>query len=359
VAWVSAEEAPGVAAPGADGPRTVRTLAPLALLAVTLVAHSAHAQSAETNLRVARQLFVEAEKDEDGNRWGEALEKLRRVAGVKHTAGVRYHVALCEEHLGQLAAALDEYTSAEGQAREENAQDVMRLVGKRIADLGPRVPRLTIRVSADAPGATVTLDGARLPPAVLGTAFPVDPGEHHVQASAPGHVAASQVVTLHERDVTSIDLRLPEEPSPAAPSAPTPATATATATPPEQPLSAASSPVSSEAPPPASHPARTGAFLATAGAVVLAGTGVAAYFLAGSARDAGRTSCARVVSTSPGACDSQKNGVRAWDFTAAGAWVGAAAVGAIAVVLWTRPAPASPSAQLLVGPRSIGLEGRF
>lgn len=350
------QEEPGVAATGADGHCTAWMLG--ALIAAALVASAApaaHADPGDAAVRAARQLFLDAEKDEDASHWADALEKLRRVAEVKRTAGVRYHVALCEEHLGQLAAALDEYTSAEGQAREENAQDVLRLVGKRIADLGPRVPRLTIRVVPELPGTTVTIDDARIPSAVLGTALPMDPGEHRVEASAPDRPAASQRVTLHERDVTSIELKLPEAPPPS----PAPPPMLATAPPPPEPT-APPPPTAAGTPPTASSaPLRTGAILTTAGAVVLVGAGVAAYALAGSALDSGRASCAQVVSTSPDACDSQKNGVRAWDFTAAAAWVGAAAIGAVAVVLWTRPAQTAPSAGLLVGPGAIGLGGRF
>jgi hypothetical protein len=72
--------------------------------------------------------------------------------------------------------------------------------------------------------------------------------------------------------------------------------------------------------------------------------------------------CATIVSTAPDACDTQKNGVRAWDFAAGGAWLGAAAAAAVAVLLWSRPgAPSSsPSAaQLFVGPGAVVLGGRF
>jgi len=335
---------------GAEGRRVGSVLA--ATLGLTLAASSARAGPGDLDVRAARQLFADAEKDEDGGRWADALVKLRRVGQVKLTAGIHYHVALCEEHLGQLAAALDEYTSAEGQARAENAQDVLHLVGKRIADLGPRVPRLTLRLVPDVADATVTLDGAKLPAAVLGTALPVDPGEHRIEATAPDRPPTSRTVTMHERDVTSLDLPLaePTPPPAATPVAPGSAAEPAPAPPPTLP------PETSAAP---SGPSRTGAVLATAGAVVLAGGGVAAFLAAGGARTRAVTQCAQVVSTSPDACDPEKNGVRAWDFTAAGAWLGAAAAGALAVWLWARPGSPPASGQLLVGPGSVVLEGRF
>ena len=344
---------------GAEGLRVGSVLA--ALLGVALAASTARAAPSEVEVRAARQLFVDAEKDEDAGRWAEALDKLRRVAQVKLTAGIHYHVALCEEHLGHLAAALDEYTSAEGQARAENAQDVLRLVGKRIGDLGPRVPRLTIRLVPDVGDAVVTLDGASVSHAVLGTPLPVDPGEHRIEASAPNRPALGQSVTVRERDVTAIDLELPEPPPPRpAPARVAPPAAELPAAPPPLP------PPAETLPAPAG-PSRTGALLATVGAVVLAGGGVGAFVAAGNAHTQAVNQCAQTVSTSADACSSQKNGVHVWDWTAAGAWLGAAAVGTLAVVLWTSTGAApstsasstSASSQLFVGPGSVVLEGRF
>ena len=123
------EEAVGAASPvtGAEAHRAGPALAALLCSGLAaLVAPAAAAAPTESELRAARQLFAEAEHDEDAGRWPEALEKLRRVEQVKHTAGVRSHVALCEEHLGQLARALDDYASAEAEARADGANDVVR-----------------------------------------------------------------------------------------------------------------------------------------------------------------------------------------------------------------------------------------
>jgi hypothetical protein len=341
-------------APPADGRLIGWALAIFALSSVPSVAQAA---PLDPEVRAARQLFADAEKDEDAARWAEALDKLRRVAQVKLTAGVHYHIALCQEHLGQLAAALDQYTSAEGQARSENAQDVLVLVGKRIEDLGPRVPRLTLRLAPDAGDATVTLDGARLPPAVVGTALPVDPGEHSIEVTAADGRSTTRHVTVQERDVTTVDLQVaeaPPRPAPAAAMAPSPPSLLspgATASPP------------AESPAATGTGSRAGAVLATVGGVVLAGGGVAAFLLAGSAHQTAVAQCAKVLSFAPAACDSQRSSVRDWDFAAAGAWLGTALVGTLAVVEWARPssqaASSTPSAQLFVGPASLGLGGRF
>jgi hypothetical protein len=335
-------------------------VAVLLALTLTLAPSSAQAAPAEGDVRVARRLFADAEKDEDAARWADALDKLRRVARVKLTAGIHYHIALCEEHLGQLATALDEYTSAEGQARAENAQDVLAIVGKRIADLGPRVPRLTLRLVPDVPDAAVALDGTNLPAAVLGTALPVDPGEHRIEVTAPDRPSTTQNVTLRERDMTVLDVRLADVRVVQA--VPPPASSAAIApSPPLVPGSPAALPAEPLAA--ARGPSRTGAAVATVGTVVLAGGGIAAFLLAGSAHTTAVAECREVPSLAPGACESQKNSVRAWDFTAAGAWLGAAGVGTVAVIAWAHPgsqrASSGASAQMVVGLASLGLAGRF
>jgi hypothetical protein len=81
------------------------------------------------------------------------------------------------------------------------------------------------------------------------------------------------------------------------------------------------------------------------------------------------------MQTSASACDGTRNAVRALDWTALGAWTGAAAAATVAVIAWTRPraAPAAPSlaarptrsqdeafaARLRVGPGSFAFEGSF
>ena len=81
--------------------------------ALLLGALSARADPTPGELAAARELFARAEKDEDAGRWAEALDKVRRASSVKMTAGLRFHIALCEEKLGQLVAALADYTAAE------------------------------------------------------------------------------------------------------------------------------------------------------------------------------------------------------------------------------------------------------
>jgi len=297
----------------------------------------------DLQLRAARQEFARAEQDEDAGRWQGALDRLRHVAEVKHTAGVQYHIALCQEHLGQLVAALAAYTAAATQAQAESAQDVLRLVGKRLAELDPRVPRLTIHVVPQVPDATMTLDGAEVSPALIGTSMPVDPGPHRIETRAPDHLASSVEVMMHERDATVLDAKL----SPATP----PGIAAAPVPDPFPPARSSRTAVD-----------RAGVLAYAITALALTGGGVGAYVAAGNSRGGAVSGCAQIASLAADACDAQKQAVRAWDWAAAGAWAGAATASVFAVLSWATPSRAASSAatlRVVVGPASLGVGGAF
>jgi hypothetical protein len=325
------------------------TLALAFLLAVGPIARADTAPT-EAQVAAARELFIEAEKDEDAERWSDALEKLLRVSTIKLTPGIRYHTALCEEHLGHLLAALRDYKSAADQARTENAADVLRVVDKRMLDSQARIPQLVIVLLPSLPAATVQLDGRPISP---GVPIPVDPGTHNVDAVAPGRVPSTVMVTLQERGSTSLEVRLdPQRPAPAEPVAHVAAEPAA-----GNPRADAPASTHESAWPP--RP-RTVAILATALGLAAVGTG--AYVAAGIEHTHAVEACAATVSTEIGACDSRKNAVRAFDWIALGGWAGAAAVGTLAVLSLTKHHAEAGSIRpthVAVGPASILLAGTF
>jgi hypothetical protein len=336
---------------------------PLALVVLVGVLAEATSRAGTPDaLQRARELFLQAEADEDANRWPEALEKLRAVSQVKLTAGVRYHLALCEEHLGQLARALGDFKAAEEQARVDGAKDVLRTVGKELIGLDLRVPRLTIQVTPAVPDTSVRLDGEPIAEALAGVAIPVDPGVHYIEVRAPDRAVSAQTVALRERESKSLEFTLtPPVPSSTSTGTPTPTTH---ATEPTPALSAALPPAHQP------HPNQAPAIVATAISVALAGGGVAAFLVAGAAHNRAVRECNSLPTSASNACDYLKSPVRAWDFAAAGAWLGALAAGAVAVVLWTKhhengdltgaPDSRSPArTSVLFGPAPFGVGGQF
>jgi hypothetical protein len=95
----------------------------------------------------------------------------------------------------------------------------------------------------------------------------------------------------------------------------------------------------------------------TAGAIVLAGTGIALFLVAGNAQSVAKDECAMKLS-----CDDRRTRVRTLDALALGGFVGAVGLGVISVVLWTSKSPehrAAASAHVSAGPGTFALEGSF
>ena len=98
-------------------------------LGLSLASPPAHAQdpaaenSAEA-LKRAREQFGQALALQTAGDWAGALTLLKEVAAVKSTPQVRFNMALCEEKLGKLVAALGDYELAAADARAEKADQV-------------------------------------------------------------------------------------------------------------------------------------------------------------------------------------------------------------------------------------------
>ena len=163
-----------------------------AVLAASLVLISvcggtrAHAQS-PSELAAGRQLFTEALADEEGGRFAAALEKYRRVQGIRDTINVRYRIGTSLEGLGKVAKAVDAYAAAVQLGIESNADaEVVRAARTRLEVLRPRVAHLAIRVTPPAfADAEVSIDSEPVAASSFGDVS-VDPGAHVVTAQARG-----------------------------------------------------------------------------------------------------------------------------------------------------------------------------
>jgi hypothetical protein len=329
-------------------------LALLAALVATLPARAKAAPPTPDELAEAKSLFTKAEADEDAGRWSDALTKLRRVTAVKTTPGVRFHIGLCEEKLGHLVAALDDYAMAEQSGRAENKQEVVGVASEARTSLQARVPHMTVGLPArfvDGPlRAEVRLDGAIVPASSYGIAGPVDPGSHTIQAHAPGQLSYALTVTVVERQDARVDILFVPDPN----AAPLPGAPAAAKAPPQ----AVSTDTSASTGGMGTN--RRLAIIATAGAGALLLGGVGAYAAAAGDQSYWQGKCAGLGPSCMGM--SNPTPTRVWDWTALGAWIGAAGAAGLSVYWWTRPDGGStPSVQgsLVVGPGSVGLRGQF
>src|ERR1044071_10265846 len=77
------------------------------LLCSALLSSQAPALAQDANeLKRARAQFQQATELEQAGNWTAALQAFREVGQVRMTPQVRFHIAVCEEKLGRLVAAL-------------------------------------------------------------------------------------------------------------------------------------------------------------------------------------------------------------------------------------------------------------
>jgi hypothetical protein len=157
--------------------------------------------------------------------YAEACPKLAESQRLDPGGGTLLTLALCHEAEGKTATAWKELNEALAVATKDGHTNRASIARSRAAALEPKLLRLKVHVSAAAahtPGIEVRCDEVVLAPAAWGVAQPVDAGQHHVVATAPGKKSAPIDVEVGPgaavAEVTIAELDdLPPPPGPEAP----------------------------------------------------------------------------------------------------------------------------------------------
>ncbi len=188
--------------------RPFAELVALAFVALVSVSAERGARATPTAAEItqARERFATARKLEDAGRWAEALSLLQRVAEVKMTPQVRFHVALCLENVGLWTQALDGYAQAAGEAG--GATDVLKEANEHLHKLEQAIPTVSLSADGTAPGDELLLDRRRLPLDDRPLPIRADPGPHTAEVRRGGAVLAREYFALEPRSTRRIELHL-------------------------------------------------------------------------------------------------------------------------------------------------------
>ena len=147
----------------------------------------------------------------------QACPKLEESQRLDPATGTLLNLAVCHQEQGRIATAWTEFNEASARARADARPDRVEFAQLRLQELEPLLHRIVIELPAQATETRlrVTLDGVELGEAALGTAFPIDPGKHQVEATAPAH---NSWKTSFEVPVPSQSGPHPSLPSQSAPS---------------------------------------------------------------------------------------------------------------------------------------------
>jgi tetratricopeptide (TPR) repeat protein len=136
----------------------------------------------------AQALFDEARRLMGESRYNEACPKLEESQRIDPGWGTLINLADCHEHLGRTASAWSEFLQVASGSRQAGQSERAQAAKARAAALEARLSKLTIAVNAlNLPaGFEIKRDQSLVGPAQWGTPVALDPGEHVVEATAPG-----------------------------------------------------------------------------------------------------------------------------------------------------------------------------
>jgi hypothetical protein len=218
-----------------------RLLSPLCLATViALVAPHTYAQS-EEDRSAARALATQGISAFNEGKHTVALDLFSRAESLLHAPPHVLYMARSAAKLGQLVRARELYLKLGREELPATApqafRDAQTDARNEVKALEPKLSNLVINVKLlpgmDAASVKVEMDKKPISSAVLGVAFPADPGKHQLTATAPGYQSKRVEVTLAEGGRGTAELVLE-----ATAAAPVPAPASITSDQPNTPLAA-------------------------------------------------------------------------------------------------------------------------
>jgi hypothetical protein len=324
----------------------------LGVLAFSVALHGSAQTKAGGNRAAAEALFNQGRDLMTAGKFIEACPKFEASQQLDPGLGTMLNLAECYEKTGRTASAWAEYREAIPLARAAGSKARQDLATERAKALEERLSTLTIRAMKgedDDVHLEIRRDGVPVQQAELGSPIPVDPGEHVIEAVAPGKQPWSSKVQVGG-DAAKVSVDIPkllaassDTPPPVASPA---ATTTTVSTPP--------------ADKPSSWSGQHTAGVITAGVGVI-GVGIGSFFglRASSKFSDAKDACPNY----PDGCDRRatdlnKSAKEAGTISTIGFVAGGALLAAGAVLYFTAPTK-KPSVAFVVGPGSAFVKGSF
>jgi hypothetical protein len=211
--------------------------AALGAIALVSVPVTASAQTDEQRAQ-ARSLATEGAKAFEAGHFQDAVDMFGKAESLMHAPPHLLFLARAHSKLGQYVRAREAYLKITKETLPSNApkafRDAQASAKSELGEIEPKIANMTLKVEG-ANGATdvaVTVDGAVLPPILVGVPQPVDPGTHVVEAGATGLRAPQQQFTLSDGERKVVVLTLESRPGAAPLVAPVAAPAAVAAAPP-------------------------------------------------------------------------------------------------------------------------------
>lgn len=191
-----------------------RALASSIFIAVLAVSSSSRAEPSSAEKSVAESLFQEGKSLMAEGKLDTACPKLAESQRIDPGAGTLTALALCHRAAGKTATAWSEFREVLSFARRDGRKDREQVAQENIAELEPKLSRLRIVVdpAAEAQRVEVRVDETNITRVVWNQAFPVDPGQRRVVATAPGKKPFETTLNIgNERDEKTVKISALED----------------------------------------------------------------------------------------------------------------------------------------------------
>ncbi len=151
----------------------------------------------------AEALFEQAKRLMAAGNYAGACPKLEESQRLDPGVGTQFNLADCYEHAGRTATAWALFVEVASSLGRTGDKEREKVAHDRAAAITGRLSRLTIVAPANVSGLEVRRDGEVVGSAAWGTAMPVDPGNHLLEATAPGKKKWSTTVAVGANGATA------------------------------------------------------------------------------------------------------------------------------------------------------------
>jgi hypothetical protein len=208
-----------------------------ALVVLSSVSPAVAQTPSPEDIAAARGLGTEGTRLADAGDCNAAIAKLEAAEKLYHAPTTLDRLGECQISVGRIVAGTESLNRVVREPLSASAPPVFVAAQKRaqkaLAAALPRIGNIKIHVDgAPSDKLSLTVDGVAVPPALLDSDRPTDPGAHDVSASAVGYRTATTTVTVGEGAESAVQLRLEADPNAVAAAVPPAPVAVAVAPPP-------------------------------------------------------------------------------------------------------------------------------
>ena len=193
-------------------------IAALLVVCTAATAELAHAQDAVPSAAeraAAREAYTAGVAAANASDWPVAHEQFARSYGLFPHPRTLLNLAGAQAQTGRLVEAMESYRTYVREAEAAGEDAASRTAAQaELAELDPRIPRATFAVDGLLEADELRLDDTTVSHAVVGTALPVNPGDHRLSVARLTREVIGRDFSAAEGERLELSLVVPAPPPP-------------------------------------------------------------------------------------------------------------------------------------------------